>query len=285
MNISMITAANSLNQIQKRIDISSHNIANLSTTGYKRREASFQDLLTQNILNQPHAGHEVGRSTPYGVRVGHGAMLNNPTIRPDQGVIQETGRELDWMIEGENSFFRILNTSTDRDGNIQEEHVYTRDGSFQLSPGVDGQIGLVTSKGQPVLGNDGAPITFNEGYDRIHVSSEGQVTVEYDGQEAVQFDLDVARINRSSVLEAIGDNNFRLTFDEEDLADEGVFTLLDNLGQNGPAQVRQGMLEMSNVELSQEMMDLLAAQRLMQFQSRSFSIANEMMGVANSIRS
>src|SRR6478752_2233499 len=95
MNTSMITATNTLSQLQKQLDIISNNLANLDTTGYKSRQASFTDLLVQQFNNQPDAGKEAGRLTPNGIRQGAGAKLNQVQMNMSQGSFKPTERDLD----------------------------------------------------------------------------------------------------------------------------------------------------------------------------------------------
>lgn len=288
MNLSMITAANSFGQIQHQIDTLSHNVANVNTTGYKRRETSFQDLLTENIRNQPHAHREVGRRTPYGIRVGHGVKLAATSLRTEQGAVRQTDRPLDFMIEGD-GWFRILHTYTDADGNEYEEMLYTRDGNFhaQPHPTQPGQLRLVTAQGLPVLDTEGEEITFADDFERIQADEDGTLNVYPPFGEAQTFTLGLARIHRPDILEAVGENGFRLSVAEEELLANGGMNLINLAALDGderPANIRQGALEMSNVDLTQEMTNLITAQRLLQFQSRAISMADEMMGLANSIR-
>lgn len=290
MNIQMITATTTMSQLQKRVDMISNNIANMNTVGYKRRETTFQDVLTQNIKNQPHAQKEIGRETPYGLRVGHGAKLGQTTLRYGQGAVQETGRSLDLMIEGDTGWFRTLREWVDSEGNPITETSYTRSGAFHLQPNPNnaGQVQLVTPQGYAVLDNLDLPISFDSDFEHMEIDAQGRVLVSYQGYDQPQtFQLSLAQIHRPDLLESMGENRFRLTGDDQQLIDEGIITLIDlnELNANErPFAIRQGALEMSNVDLSHEMTELMVAQRLMQFQARSISIADDMMGIANSIR-
>jgi flagellar basal-body rod protein FlgG len=287
----MITASTTLNQLQKKVDTISNNIANLNTTGYKRREATFQNVLTQTVKNQPHATKEMGRQTPYGLRIGHGAMIGQTTLSYAQGSAQVTGRPLDLMIEGESGWFRTLRQWVDDEGNARTENSYTRSGAFyvQPNPADDDEVRLVTSQGLQVLDVDNSPITFEGNFKNIEISPEGTIRVHYaeDPNDPEEIQLSLAQIHRPDLLEAMGENQFRLP--AELIADlETPPVTLVNLTEleanEQPFKVRQGALETSNVDLTQEMTELMATQRLMQFQSKSISIADEMAGLANSIR-
>ena len=302
MNIQMLTAANSLNQLQQKVDTLAHNIANLNTAGYKRREANFHEALNHHLQNQPHAEKEIGRQTPYGIRVGHGAILGQTTLRYEQGAVQETGRPLDFMIEGERVWFRTMRTWIDEAGNPQTEFLYTRDGAFQLIPDQDdpdNYLRLTTAQGYSVLedirpDSEGLPIRIANNYERMELDpDEAVLRVYYPGfpDQPETYTFNLALMNRPDLFEAVGENHFRLPGDlEEHEANNVIRTLnlYNPFGQEaedrGLVRVRQGALEMSNVDLATELTELMATQRLMQFQARAISIADDMLGLANSIR-
>ena len=95
MNRTMITATNTLSQLQKQMDIISHNLANTDTAGYKRREATFTDLLVQEYRNQPNNALEQNRMTPFNIRQGTGAKLGQTHLILSQGSLKTTDRALD----------------------------------------------------------------------------------------------------------------------------------------------------------------------------------------------
>lgn len=295
MNIQMLQASTTLGQLQRKVDTLANNIANLNTPGYKRREATFQEALAMEIKNQPHAQKEMARLTPYGLRIGSGALLGQTTLRYEQGAVQETGRPLDFMIEGERVFFRTMRTWIDEAGEVQQELLYTRDGSFHLTPdpGYPNSLVLTTAQGYFVLediGPDstGLPVRIDANYERIEFDpEEATLRVYYPGypDEPQVRTLNLALINRPDLFEAVGDNHFRLPGDLFEHELDGVIRTLDLAGNDrGLVRVRQGALEMSNVDLTTEMAELIATQRHMQFQARAITIADEMMGLANSIR-
>ena len=107
MNTSMITASVTMGQLQQKLDTISNNIANSNTTGYKRRESTFSDLLVQQVNNGPNARDEIGRLTPYGLRVGSGARVAQTSLVLMQGPLQTTDRELDFALTEKDQFFRI----------------------------------------------------------------------------------------------------------------------------------------------------------------------------------
>lgn len=281
MNTSMISSANTLSQLQVKIDTHAHNLANLNTTGFKRRQALFTDLLNQQINAQPRVAP---RQTPHGVRIGYGARVAQTTLRQEQGSPNPTNRPLDFMIEGANAWFRLLATTIGADGEEGTEVVYTRDGSFYKTPHPEweGMVRLTAADGSPLLAAFDEEITFPAHYDTINLTENGilEIYASDNPDERVEYHLNLAYISRPDQLLAIGQNRYRLAGGEADLID----LTLQGEG-NTDIRLHQGMLESSNVDLTEEMSQLIATQRLMQFTSRSITIADEMMGLANSIRS
>lgn len=278
MNIQMNSAASSMRELQKKIDTIANNIANVNTTGYKRQEATFADALVQSFEKQ--AGpNEIGRQTPNGIRIGAGANISQIALRTNQGSITETGRELDFMINGEKGFFRI-----ESEGNTY----YTKNGSFQLEPSATGeQLNLVTANGESVLGANNQPIAIDNDYDSIKVNQNGTLEVTYKtpGKQADTFQLSIAEINRPDLLQKTGGNLYELPGTEAQQVANGTLQVLNLAdGNDGSIRVGQGALEMSNVDLTNEMTELIATQRLLQSQSKAISFADDMRGLVNTIR-
>jgi flagellar basal-body rod protein FlgG len=218
-------------------------------------------------------------------------MLGQTTLNYAQGSVQHTGRPLDLMIEGESGWFRTLREWTDDEGNARSETYYTRTGAFQVQPDpvYDDLFRLVTSQGQPVLDEYDFPIVFDANFQNIEISSEGTIRVHYadDPNNPEEIQLSLAQIHRPDLLEAMGENQFRLPTELTDDLENPAVTVVDLSEMEAnerPFKILQGALETSNVDLSQEMSELMVTQRLMQFQSRSISIADDMLGLANSIR-
>lgn len=275
----MNTASNTMGELQKKIDSIANNIANVNTNGYKRQEASFSDALVQSIEKQVGPQNEIGRITPYGLRIGTGAILSQTATRNEQGSIRQTDRPLDFMIQGESAYFRVAS-----EGNT----FYTKDGSFQVQPVLNSnQVSLVTANGDAVLGADNQPIVFDNDYDSIQLTGNGTLEISYKdpAKQAAEIQLGIAQINRPNSLEKIGDNLLRLTGTEAEQLANGNLELIDLSQQNdGSISIKQGALEASNVELADEMTELIATQRLFQSQGRAISYADDMMGLVNTIK-
>jgi flagellar basal-body rod protein FlgG len=274
---SMITAANTMNQLQQQLDVISHNIANVNTNGYKRRQTTFGELLVQQFDNLPSG--EQNRLTPDGVRYGVGAKLAATSLVLKQGALIDTGRQLDVALTKEGQFFRVL---------VQEENGtpfirYTRDGAFYLSPAAENPnlLMLVTSEGYPVLNSNNEPIFINDNFKEIEISPTGTITViAENGDIAQTVDLGVTTIERPQLLESLGENLYGLPnfVNEDDVAVNMVGNLREQIG------MQQFALEQSNVDLTTEMTDMLITQRSYQMNAKSISVSDQMLGLINGIR-
>ncbi|MFK2825594.1 flagellar hook-basal body protein [Bacillus sp. B190/17] len=272
MNQTLITSVNTLSQLQKKLDIISNNIANIDTNGYKRRDASFTDLLNQNVMNMLRPNEEAGRLTPTGIRVGTGARIAQTQMAGTQGNISQTERQLDFAFTKENQFFKVLVQENGR-GKIH----YTRDGSFAVTPVNANEVMLVTKEGRPVLGENNQPITFR--------TDSGDITLEAGGRLRAggqTFNLGVVEVKKPQLLTQAGSNLLTLP-DNPAIAENQV---LQELTAAGRAEIalQQGTLEKSNVDLAKEMTESLNVQRAYQFQSRTISLADQMMGLINGVR-
>lgn len=275
MNRTMIIASNTLNQLQKQMDVISNNMANVDTNGFKKTNATFTDLLFQQVNNQANLDEEVGRQTPNGIRQGNGAKLAQTQLVMTQGNIKTTDRQLDTAFTKEGQLYRVLV----QDGTTSEVR-YTRDGAFYLSPISDTENMLVTNEGFPILDENNNPIVMNNNVRDYAVSPTGTVTVNLTNGGTQNINLGVSYANNPQSLEKTGDNLYRLS----DVANrEQVLTDMDG-ALRSQISIQQNALEQSNVDMSREMVNLIATQRSYQFQSRSISIADQMMGLVNGIR-
>ncbi|MCL6587119.1 MAG: flagellar hook-basal body protein [Anoxybacillus sp.] len=279
---SMITAANTMNQLQQQLDVISNNIANSNTTGFKRRETNFGELLVQQFDNLPD--DKAPRQTPAGVRRGVGAKLAETNLVLTQGPLQQTGRMLDVALTKEGQFFRVLAETADGTTAIR----YTRDGSFYLSPSANDPttLMLVTSDGFPVLDSNNAPITLRDGFKDIAITDTGTLrAIAPDGRMMQAVDLGITTIVRPQLLESVGDNLYALpnlaalNVPEADVAVNMTGNLRPQIS------VQQGALEQSNVDVGTEMTDLMITQRAYQMNAKSISISDQMMGLINGVRS
>lgn len=272
---SMITASNTMFELQKQIDNISHNLANTDTTGYKAKNTSFSELIRQQIEQVNEKNNEVAasRKTPPGLRLGVGAVMTD-RLTHKQGSLKETGRDLDIALNSPYQYFQV---------NVDGEVQYTRDGAFYLTPaaGNANQMQLVTKEGHAVLDENGNPISFNQRYKHIKVDGSGSVTVSSDnqGEAPLRFNLGIVRAVKPQALTEEGSNLFSVS-------DELRATALINLNGAGRQDIslKQGFLESSNVDVSKEMTDLISSQRSYQMNSRAITMGDQMMGLINSVR-
>lgn len=276
MTIRMMGQASAaMKALQHRLDTIGHNLANSNTHGYKARKVEFQSLLKQNINNLSDPNNARGRITPNGIRVGTGAKVGTTNSNLALGAMQVTGRNLDTMLLHENHFYQIR---VQQDG--VDEIRYTRNGKFYVTPLGNGQVELVTSDGYPVYGVNG-PIRFNDHFDAIRINERGEVIVTYGTTDVVAGRLAIVEIVRPRLLEAVGDNAFRLP----DLAALGYN--LDEIVRMAPGDVplvKNQALETSNVSIQEEMTDMIITQRAYQLNARAITTADQMQGLINQLR-
>ena len=272
----MNTAANTLGQLQIQLDTISNNIANSNTVGYKTKQANFQELLYQQFNNDKQ--DPTVRQSPVGIRYGVGAHVSQIQSNENQGSLQLTGRNLDFAFTQSNQYFNVAM----QDGST----AYTRQGNFYMSPQGDGTNLLVTGDGYPVLSANGTSITFPEGVSGFTMSEAGTLNVDYADGQVIQFDLAVTQITKPQVMEHLNNGAYISVpnnLQELGYAEGDVLTELQGLNRN-EVSMQIGTLESSNVDVSKEMTDLIAAQRSYQFNSRAITLADQMLGLINGIR-
>jgi flagellar basal-body rod protein FlgG len=272
----MITATNTMSQLQKQLDTIGHNLANIDTQSYKRTETAFSELVRQQFNNQTNELEESDRFGDLGIRQGTGAKLGSSLVFT-QGRLKQTGRALDLAFTVPNQFLQIA-----VDGEIQ----YTRDGALYLSPTTDGtnRLMLTTAEGIQVLDENQNPIMFDDSFKEIVISKDGTITAVPKNDEDLPevYDLGIVQIDRPQMLVQNGNNRYGL----KDLGNNqlnDVLTFLDG-ELRGEISVQQGSLEMSNVDLSKEMTDLMISQRSYQMNAKSITIGDQMLGLINGVR-
>ncbi len=246
---------------QTNVDVISNNIANMSTTAFKRQRAEFQDLLYQQVSR---AGAASGSDSklPTGIQIGAGVKTGGVYRIAEQGALSQTDNPYDMAIQGK-GYFQI----TLPGGGTG----YTRDGSFQLSD----QGELVTADGFPVQPG----ITVPQGAVAVTVSKTGEVQVTLSGTPAPQTigQLQLATFVNEAGLEALGGNNFIET------ASSGQATIASP-GEPGFGTLTQGFIEQSNVNPVSEITALITAQRAYEMNSRVVKTADEMLATTSQLR-
>ena len=258
---SLWTAASGMVAQQGNIDVISNNLANANTTGYKKSRTDFQDLMYQTMRQ---AGSSTGPDTqlPTGIQLGHGVRQVATQKIYTEGSFQSTGNSLDMAIEGE-GFYQIAMP----DGTIS----YTRDGSFKQ----DSQGRIVTSEGYPLE----PAITIPEGATGISVSMDGLVTATIPGQTAPQDlgQMQLVRFVNPAGLDSMGRNLLKET------AASGT-PVVSSPGTDGAGTIQQKYLEMSNVQIVEEMVNMIVAQRAYEINSKAITTSDQMLEQAANLK-
>ena len=247
---------------QQNVDVISNNIANMTTTGFKRQRADFHDLIYQNKVRPGATSSDAGTTVPSGLQFGLGVSLGSIQRLHEQGTLQLTENNLDLAINGE-GFFQIQLP----DGEV----AYTRQSVYQVNE--NGEI--VTPQG--FLLEPG--ITVPEDTLDILVNNSGEVLakipdqVEYENLGQIQL----ATFVNPAGLEAIGDTLFLETEASGD-AQTG------NAGEDVFGSIRQGAIENSNVNIVEEITNLIAAQRAYEMNSNVITTSDEMLQTITQIR-
>ncbi|TWA64364.1 flagellar basal-body rod protein FlgG [Azospirillum brasilense] len=247
---------------QLNVETISNNIANATTTGFKKQRAEFQDLLYQNFRRIGSTSSDAGTIVPTGVQVGAGVRVAAVARVLEQGNLTVTDNKLDVAVNG-SGYFQVQLPSGDT--------AYTRAGNFKLSP--EGII--VTADGYPVQ----PAITIPAEAVDVAINASGEVMVKLDGQVAQQNvgQIQLATFANAAGLEAVGDNLFLQT----GASGEAVG---GNPGAPGFGRVVQGALETSNVNIVQEITTLISAQRAYEMNSKVIKTTDEMMQQASQLR-
>ncbi|WP_274309120.1 flagellar hook-basal body protein [Solibacillus daqui] len=275
----MITATNTLSQIQNQLDTISTNIANSNTHGYKAQQANFTELLYQQFNNDEY--DKTVRQTPVGIRYGVGAQIGQIQSNQTQGSIQVTDRDLDFALTTKNQYFNVLMTNDAG----ETRTAYTRNGSFYVSPTQPGIVTLVNSDGYQVADVNGQAITFPDNATQFTMDSDGTLVVNYANGQPQRFQLAVSSLQKPQIMENLqGGTYIGLPENLDELGYTEAEILTDLQGANRQVGIQKGALEMSNVDLSKEMTNLIQAQRSYQFNTRAVTIADQMLGLINGIR-
>lgn len=275
----MITATNTMSQLQNQLDIIGNNLSNSNTHGYKSKEVKFQELLYQQFNNDKLDKTE--RQSPVGIRYGVGAALAQSQMNWKQGSIQSTGRDLDFAFQEPKQYFQVIMP----DGQNGEKTAYTRQGAFYVSPVENGQLMLVNGEGYPVSDAQGQAITLREGVSRFSVNESGVLVAEYPDGTTDQRELAVSVLQKPQFMEHLSAAYIVMPENLDELGANAEDVMVDLQGAaRGEISLSNQVLEMSNVDVSKEMTDLMTTQRQYQFSARSITIADQMMGLINGIR-
>ena len=255
----MWSAASGMAAQQMTIDVIANNLANVNTTSFKKSRAEFQDLMYQT-LSQAGSITEEGGQIPTGISVGMGTMPVGVQKQFMQGDFKETKNELDIAIEG-SGFFRVLSN---------DEELYTRAGNFKLD--TDGNI--VTPNGEPLQPGFTVPTDTVS----ITIDKDGTITVfDPTGVGSSVGAIELYSFTNPAGLISLGRNLYRPT-------DASGEALVGTPGSDGMGTLIQGFVEMSNVDVVEEMVGMIMAQRAYEINSKAIQTADSMLQVANNIK-
>ncbi|HSQ76122.1 MAG TPA: flagellar basal-body rod protein FlgG [Bacteroidota bacterium] len=261
MNRALRTAATGMAAQQLNIDTIAHNLANVNTTGFKKSRPEFQDLMYQT-LKSTGTSQNPNVQQPVELQVGTGTVPVATLKSFAQGDIQPTQNQLDVAIDGE-GFLQVRRP----DGTL----AYTRDGSLKIS----GEGSLVTAQGYLVE----PAVTFSDDVSAISIARDGTIEAPSTGGgdpvKLGQFEL--AKFVNAAGLRAIGGNLFVETI-------ASGAPLLGTAGSEGFGELQQGMLESSNVDVVEEMVGMITAQRAYEINAKTIKTVEEMLDVANNIK-
>ena len=257
----MRTAASGMYAQKLNVDNISNNLANVSTTGFKKAKLEFQDVLYE-VMRMAGATTTLGFEVPVELQIGYGAKAVASQRIFSQGNLVNTGNPLDLAIDGDGFFMVEM-----PDGTIG----FTRDGSFKLSRDGD----MVTSEGYLLASGISIPTEAES----ISIGVDGTVSIISAGEtEATEIgQVTIAKFLNPAGLTAVGRNLYEQTTASGDYT-EGV------AGLDGLGLLRAGYLEMSNVETVEEMVNLIVAQRAYEINSKAIQTAEDMMQIANNLK-
>ena len=258
---SLFTSAAGMKAQQLVVDNTANNLANVNTTGFKRSQMEFQDLL---YVTKRTAGTEVaqGLQVPTGLQIGSGVRAAGNTKIFSEGTLENTDNPLDIAIEGD-GFIQVTMPNG--------ETRYSRDGALRLNS----QLNIVNSEGFLVS----PQITLPQDWHSITIGADGSITATTASSPTAPVQvgqLQLVRFPNPSGLESKGHNLLGQTKASGDPI-QGV------PGQNGLGTIQQGFLERSNVEVVSELVNLIMAQRAYEINSRTIRAGDEMLSIANNI--
>lgn len=272
---SLWTAASGMRAQQLNVDTIANNISNVNTTAYKTQEASFKSLLYQNL--QSKSTNNVGDEKPVAAEVGLGTRLSAITSDFAQGNLNASTRPFDVAIEGD-GFFQVRNAAG--------ELLYTRDGTLNVSPVQGGNL-LCTADGYPVLDQFGNEIILPDRYNASDVEIDQNGYIGFPNEKGnfepladngYNVRLALYQFNNPAGLSKEGSNTFAVT----EASGEAMAEF--NNPNLTPSMTHQYYTEGSNVDVANEMVNLIVAQRAYEMNSKAIQASDEMMQQANNLR-
>ena len=258
----LYTAASGMHSMQHQIDVTSNNIANVNTTGFKQDRAEFQDLMYET-LNYTAGQTSLTTINPTGIDTGLGVRISGIQKNFSEGDLKLTSNTLDLAIEG-NGFFQITMPSG--------ETAYTRNGAFKVT----GEGTIVNANGYELTPQIVIPETVTD----VTIGTDGSVSAINSTTGATEQlgQIEIADFINPSGLSPLGQSLFMET-------DASGAVQTGNPGTDQLGNLRQGMIELSNVALVNEMVDLITAQRAYEANSKAITTTDSMLDTVNRLKS
>ena len=267
---SLWTAATGMIAQQTNVDTIANNLANVNTNGYKTQVNEFKSLLYQNIQTRTTSAN--GEQKPSSAQVGLGVRNASITSVFSQGSFLASESETAFALDGK-GFFAVRG----EDGNTY----YTRNGNFKFALATTGNM-LATSEGLPVMDSKGAPIVLGNQYvlSRITVSKDGELCYpdEKNNPKPMGIKIGVFQFNNPNGLEKLDDSLYQQTAASGAAINEATNNNVEK------SSVIQGYLEGSNVQVVDEMVNMIVAQRAYELNSKAITASDEMLQQANNLR-
>lgn len=262
---SLWTAGSGMLAQQLNVDVIANNLANVNTTSFKKDRVEFKDLMYETIERANILENE-GR--PVNLQVGHGTIPVSTIKSFTMGSLEPTDNPLDFAINGE-AFFMVLDPA----GNV----LYTRDGSFKVSMSEFGKR-LTTSEGYPVLDDTWNEIIIDVDINKLNISEDGELSYIDESGVTIPMGQRIGLVKFDNVkgLESTGRNFYA----ETEASGEPVL----DWEQGERSILMQRYLETSNVQIVEEMVKLIVAQRAYEISSKAVQSSDEMMGIANNLK-
>lgn len=260
------TASSGMYGQQLNVDVISHNLANVNTNGYKKQRVEFKDLMYET-LSMPDSIDGMGK--PVSLQVGHGTAPVATYTSYSKGGLLETNNPLDLAIDG-NGFFAVRHDTG--------RTMYTKDGSFKLSM-ENGEAKLVTSEGFHVLDDTDSEIILTDiNLENLNIDSMGNIKFldEEGGVQSTGQKLKIVRFPNTAGLLKVGPNLVKETVSSGEAVEESMLQV--------KSDIKQGFIETSNVQVVEEMVKLITAQRAYEINSKSIQTADDMLSLANNLR-
>jgi len=245
---------------QMNLDVIANNLANVNTSGFKKSSIQFQEMM-YDTAKAPGASTSDSSTAPTGVQVGYGAKPVATERDFSQGNMQQTGNTYDIAIQG-SGFYKL----TLPDGS----NAYTRDGSFLVNS--DGQI--VTNQGYILTGAG----TIDPKATNVAIGSDGTISATVNGATVKISPITISNFPNPEGLNSLGQNLYQETQASGNAVDG------QTPGTNGLGTLAQGYIETSNVQVVEEMVNMIQAQRAYEINSKAIQASDDMMSMANNMR-